>query len=183
MSALAGVKAALGTVWAALAIPIVLFSFVGLSALEPRLVAWTGLEISPRYTGGEVARTHDRGTHRTRIHEPVFAALIGQGKTGFVQIDFARIDSTSVLPPTIDEGVDLDDDGAVDFRVFVETGPGTVRIEGMSPWILGMDEMIPIDDGLAVRVKLKRGRWTLVPDGRVASKRIDPADERGGARK
>jgi hypothetical protein len=158
MSARSRLKAALGTAWAVLAIPIILTTFIGMNGLAPRLVASTGLTINPRYTGGKVVRIIDRGAFRTRIHQPVFAALIGQGRTGFVQVDFVRADSSGALPATIDESVDFDGDGSTDFRVIAVTESGSANITGMNPRVLGRSEVIRLDDGLAVRAALGRAR-------------------------
>ena len=157
-----GVKrlsAGLGYVWAAAAAPLILATFVGMNLWAGKLVAATGVKISPWYTGGEVERIIDHQTYQIRIHRPVFGALIGQRKIGFVQVDFIRNEgpgegSTS-LPQGIEEEIDLDGDGRADFRVSAETRPRTATVTALTPRVLGLEEVVEIDRGLAVRVRLR----------------------------
>lgn len=173
----------LGYAWAAAALPVVLMAFMGMNFWAGALARSTGVVISPWYTGGEVARTIDRGEYRTRIHRPVFDALIGQRDEGFVQVDFvapAGVDTVgagavdsleagvpdpaaseaapaarAALPPTITEEVDFDADGQADFHLAVTTGTGAVTVNPLSPRVLGLRESFRLDDGVGVRVELK----------------------------
>jgi hypothetical protein len=81
------IKTILGYSAAAAALIIVLATYVG-NGVFSRIIAGTGITISPRYSGGQVARTIERRGYRILVHQPVFAALIGQNKTGFVQADW-----------------------------------------------------------------------------------------------
>ena len=69
-------RAIAGYTWAALTIPLVLATFVGLNFWAKSLVNATGLKISPWFTGGEVQKTVDHGCYRTSIHRPVFDGLV-----------------------------------------------------------------------------------------------------------
>ena len=95
------IKAYLAYSWAALAVPLVLVTFMGMQPLAGKLVAVTGLRVHPIYTGGEIARTIDHGQYQTLIHRPVFDGLIGQRNTGFVQIKWQPKDANL---PAIDRG-------------------------------------------------------------------------------
>jgi hypothetical protein len=81
------IRTILGYTLAAGALLIVLATYMGNGGFT-RFIAGTGIKVNPRYTGGEVARTIERKGYRIMIHRPVFSALIGQSKTGFVQVDW-----------------------------------------------------------------------------------------------
>jgi hypothetical protein len=80
----AKMKAFLGYFTAALMVPVVFISLMGMGPLAEGLVKVTGVVISPWYTGGEVARTVAHGAYELRIHRPVFDWLIGEQREGFV---------------------------------------------------------------------------------------------------
>ena len=163
------IQAALGITWAVLALPIVLVTFVGMNSLAPKLVSSTGLTISPKYSGGPVVRTIDHGAHLTRIHRTVFEALIGQSRTGFVQVDFVLPQpsenapsapgdaeaSAPKLPEKIDEEIDFDGNGAPDFRITAAPASGSATVVPLGSDVVGLDETLQLEKGLAVRVKLR----------------------------
>jgi hypothetical protein len=154
-----GAAAVLGYAWAALALPVVLATFIGMNLWAPKLVAATGVTISPWYTGGEVVRKVEHASYETRIHRPVFNALIGKRKTGFVQVDFVQgpgpAPDRPALPESIDEAIDVNGDGAPDFQIAANSKAGTVVVTGLTPRVLGLDEVVSLDGGLGVRVRLR----------------------------
>ncbi|MDY6877388.1 MAG: hypothetical protein SWK90_14450 [Chloroflexota bacterium] len=146
------VKTVLGYIVASLSIPIILATFMGMPFWSKLLVSTTGVTISPWFTGGEVARTVDHDTYRTDIHRPVFDALIGERKQGFVQVDWAPLES---LPARIDEEVDVDGDGQADFRVEWDTASDQATLRPYASWVLGLERTYRLEDSLAVRVNLR----------------------------
>ena len=151
----------LGYTWAAVALPLLIATFFGMNLWAGGLAAATGVTISPRFTGGPVVRTVDHGTYRTLIHRPVFDALIGQRKTGFVQVDFVgAADSlgataTKSLPSEIREEVDFDGDGTADFRVDATIATAKATITVLNPRVLGLEEVLKLEKGLGIRVRLR----------------------------
>ena len=146
------VKTVLGYIAASLGIPIIIATSVGMPFWSELLVSATGVTISPWFTGGAVARTVDHGTYRTDIHCPVFDALIGERKLGFVQVDWTPLEP---LPAQIDEEVDVDGDGQVDFRVEWDTGSDQATLTPYASWVLGLEETYRLEDALAIRVNLR----------------------------
>ena len=147
----------LGYIVAALSILIMVASVFGYILLqEPSLsgplIAATGLTTSPWYTGGEVARTVDHGAYQTQIHRPVFDALIGERKEGFVQVAWSPL---GALPARIDEEIDADGDGQVDFRVEVDTPNKESTLTSHASWVLDLEGTYRLKDTLAVRVRLR----------------------------
>jgi hypothetical protein len=151
------IKTSLAYGWAALAVPLVLGTFMGMERLAGGLVAVTGLHVHPIYTGGEVAQTIDHGVYQTLIHRPVFDGLIGQRKTGFVQIKWQLKDpNLPGLPEAIDEQIDFDADGANDLRIHVDTATQETRIEPLDARVLSASNVIAVSNGRIVRVNLRR---------------------------
>lgn len=144
--------AVLGYTLGGLALVIVLATFVGFPVWEKALVAGTGVRVSPRFTGDEVVRTVSHGCYETRIHRPVFQALFGERDEGFVQVDWAPADS---LPVGLDDAIDYDGDGTVDFVVRVDTGTGRAEVTPVGPEVIGLRSVCRLDDGWAVRVDLR----------------------------
>jgi hypothetical protein len=144
-------KSFLGYTAAALSPLIVLVSFMGLDYLAEPFITATGLEVSANFTGGEVLQTVDHDAYQAAIHRPVFDALIGERKEGFVQIDWAPLDA---LPVLVEEEVDVDGDGQADMRLQVDvTGEETV-LTAYAPWVLEMEGTYRLPESLAVRVTL-----------------------------
>ena len=146
-------KAILGYIIAALMVPVVIITLMGMAPLAELLVEITGVEISPWSTGGEVVRTIDHGSYETRIHRPIFDALIGQKRQGFVQIVWAQ---TEALPETLAETIDYNDDGQADFQITLYPTSKTAEWTPSNPNALRMEGPYRIGDGLGVRVWMKR---------------------------
>jgi hypothetical protein len=112
----------------------------------------TGLVLAPNYSGGEVARTVDHGAYRTEIHRPIFDALIGERKEGFIQVGWRP---ASGLPPHIDEAIDFDADGQADFHVAIDTITRQATLTPASPNVMNLRGVYRIGETLAIRVELK----------------------------
>ena len=78
-------KSFFGYTIAFLGIPIVLATLMGMDGWM-QAIAGSGLVVSPLYSGGEVAQTIQHTGYHTSVHDPVFAALIGESNEGFVQV-------------------------------------------------------------------------------------------------
>lgn len=145
----------LGYLVAALGVPLLLATFVGMNVWAPALVSATGVTVSPWFTGDTVARTIHHGDYRTEIHKPVFQALIGERKEGFVQVDWTP---TGLLPQQIDEEIDYDGDGQPDFRVVLDPQAVQATLTPLTPAVLGLEGTYRLDTALAIRVQLKNPR-------------------------
>src|SRR5512136_1900572 len=99
---MAHAKSVLGYTAAVLGIPIMLaglFAFIAPELVGMSFISATGLKTSANWTGGEVAQTIDHGTYQTEVHRPVFDALIGERRQGFVQVAWRPPEA---LPARID---------------------------------------------------------------------------------
>ena len=115
----------------------------------------SGLVFVPTYSGGEVVRTIDHGAYQTEIHRPVFDALIGETKEGFIQVAWRKADT---LPVRIDEEIDTGGDGQADFRVTLETVARQATLTPFSPDVIELKGIYQLGETLAIRVKLKNPR-------------------------
>lgn len=145
-------KAFLGYFAAALMVPLALFTFMGLGPVSEAIVNVTGVQISPWFTGGEVVRTVSHPPYETLIHRPVFDALIGETREGFVQIVWTPLES---LPEKVEEIIDYDNDGQADFAVTLHPASKTAEWQPLTSQSYGMDGPYAIGDGMGVRIKLR----------------------------
>jgi hypothetical protein len=146
----------LGYGWAVLAIPLVLATFLGMQTWPGLLAKSTGVQVSPRMTGGEVARTIAHGSYETRIHRPVFDGLLGPRARGFVQVDWVATPPATALPDRIAERVDYDADGTADFSVELDVKANHAIVKPLRASVLGFDHVIVLKNGRVLRIDLKR---------------------------
>ena len=137
--------------WAAAAVPIVLAAFMGMETWSKRLVAVTGLTVSPWCTGGEVLRTVDHGPYQTSIHRPVFDGLISECSVGFVQVEWGPPDR---LPERIEEDIDLDGDGRPEFRVQLVPATAAITLVPYDQRVKKLEGVYRLKRGLAIRIAL-----------------------------
>jgi hypothetical protein len=97
-------------------------------------------------------KTVDHGSYKTTLHRPVFDALIGQAREGFIQVNW---EPASGLPPIIREGFDYNQDGKDDFAVTLNTATGETMLTKSSPDVLDVGKSYRLKNGWAVRVLLK----------------------------
>jgi hypothetical protein len=142
-----------GYLWAVLALVIAPATFLGYNYFSRTLADTTGMKINPRFSGGEVVEVVDHGAYKTSVHRPVFDALIGQTKEGFVQI---RWDPAAGLPSVIHEGIDFNQDGREDFIITLNTSTGEASLSKSNPEVIALEKSYHLRDGWAVRVLLKR---------------------------
>jgi len=145
-------KAFFGYALAALGLPITLATFMGLGFWANSLVSATGLRVSPWYTGDAVAHTVTHDGYETRIHKPVFMALIGERSEGFVQVDWAP---PGRVPALMAEDIDYNADGQADFRVELNTQTRQATLTPYTAEVMGLQGTYRLKDAWAVRIGLK----------------------------
>lgn len=144
----------LGTLWALTALPLILAMFLGFGHWPRLLVAATGLEVSPWYTGGAVVNTLPRAGYTVNVHRPVFDALIGERSRGFVQVDLVP-DKGAALPAAIEETIEPAGDPRLAMRIRLDTGAAKATIESGGTHVVGLEGVYTLDQGFAVRVDLR----------------------------
>jgi len=147
-------KAILGIVWAAAALPIVLGGFFGMDRCARQLVASTGIHISPWFTGGEAVRTTVHGGWQTIVHRPVFDGLFRDRPSGFIQVDW-KPTGQAPLPQSIEESEDLDGDGSPDVRIVLDTRADHAEVFSLNQRPASLREVFNMGTWRAVRVEVK----------------------------
>jgi len=140
--------------WALMGVPIVLATFMGMNFWAKKLVAITGLEVSPRFTGGQVINTVKHDEYKTLIHRPVFNGLIRERRNGFVQIKWKP--NESLLPRLIDEEIDFDTDGRSDFRIRLDTQTNEAELQAFNGEVVSPGEVLVLGNERIIRITLKR---------------------------
>jgi len=146
-------KSFFGYTTAALAFFVILATFLGLNFFSSKLVSATGIKVSPRFTGGEVIKTIYHNAYKTMIHRPVFDGLIGERKTGFIQINWEPLND---WPEVIEETIDYTGDNVEDFFIKIETKTGNTIITSKNPQVVGIEKTYVLKSGCAVRILLKK---------------------------
>ncbi len=141
-----------GYLWALLALPIILATFMGGSFLAHQLVLFTGIKVSPWFTGGDILQTIEHNTYRTLIHRAVFDGLIGERSRGFIQIDFQP--EGGLLPEKLWEEIDYNQDGTIDFKIQLDSIKNQARLRNKQPYVVGIQSVDKVNDESVVRVLL-----------------------------
>lgn len=145
-------RTVLGYTWAALAAPLVVAAATQAVFLGGALAGRTGVKVSPRFTGGEVALVKDHGAYRTSVHRPVFDGLFGERREGFVQVDWEPV---TALPESIREEIDVFGDGASGFYITLNTADGRAGYENKPPGVRGNPKPARLRSGWAIRIKVR----------------------------
>jgi hypothetical protein len=156
MNAIRKLKSVCGYTWAALCFVLILATFLGLNSWE-RLVAGTGIHVSPRFSGGETLRTIDHGTYRTLLHRPVFDGLLGERSDGFVQVDWVPREKQR-LPAILEEELDIDDNAGSDIRLRADIVGGKVALLQKATWVLAPEPLVAIGQERILRILLRNPR-------------------------
>jgi len=147
------VKSILGYVWAIGCLLLVPGLFFGFGYWPQALVHTTGLQVSPRFSGGETARTIAHNGYRTLIRTPVFQGIFTERANGFVQIDWTP-EEKQLLPKNLIESVDLDGDGTTDLEIKVDTVSSKAELTPLKPWVKNIETAVRADNDMIVRIGL-----------------------------
>ncbi len=146
-------RSVLGYAWALTALPLVLVTFVGLNSWSRGFAELTGLEISPRFSGGKAACAVAHEGYVTTVNKPVFQGLFVETKKGFVQVKWTPSAGAS-LPAQLSETVDFDRDGTPDFSVRLNTRTGEAELTPSSPRVLDVQQVLNLGEERALRVNV-----------------------------
>jgi len=144
-------KIVAGTIWAILCLLLIIILFPGLNSLSASAAKLPFMKINPNYTGGEVAREINNGNYTIDIRKPVFAGLVHDRKTGFVQVDWK-----GKIPVIISDTIDYDSDGRPDFRVMIDRESKRTKLESFDSRVGTVRVSVPTSYGWAIRVNLQK---------------------------
>jgi hypothetical protein len=137
--------------WAAICILLIPVTFIGNNGLAKHLARLPFMKINPVYSGGDLNYTTDHDGLVIMVNNPVFEALIGESRRGFVQVAFS---CQPELPATIEEAIDYDKDGLDDFNVNIDTGSGETTLQPLNKDVLSLNTSSRVKDSWVIRVNL-----------------------------
>jgi hypothetical protein len=141
----------LGFTWAVVCLLIILIMFPGLNNFSLQLAKLPFMKINPKYSGGDVVKTIKYENYTVNIHEPVFAALIGESSKGFVQLDWNWTDS---IPVPVTDTIDYDLDNQKDFIIGIDPSTENLRIISLQNAVGEIKASARTENGWLVRVGL-----------------------------
>lgn len=144
-------KIAAGIIWAFAGLILIIILFPGLGGFSGALAKLPFMKINPRYTGGEVAFQKVTPGCTLVVHKPVFNGLIGERKTGFVQVDWR-----GKIPETFIDTIDFNGDSIPDFAVRINTSEDKSEIIPINSEVLDLNVSTETSYGWTVRVRLKK---------------------------
>jgi len=138
-----------GITWAFLCLILILVLFPGLNSFSGSVSKLPFMKLNPRYSGGEVAKQIVAESCTLEVRKPVFNGFFRERDKGFVQLDWRGI-----LPETIKDSVDYDNDGIKDFCIIVNTKDSKSMINNFNSKVKDVIISTPTSYGWAVRVGL-----------------------------
>lgn len=126
-------------------------TFMGSQSFAEKLAHLPFMKVNPLYSGGDLARTYEEDGLTIEIYHPVFTALIGESKEGFVQIRFSSADN---LPSEIKQVIDFDNDTTADFTLYVNTLTTDTKIDAINSMVKQVEISSPVKEAWIVRVGL-----------------------------
>ena len=142
-----------GAIWAAACLVVLVVMLFGFPHFEKAIAGLPFMKVSDKFAGGPVLNVIEHGAYKTEIHEPVFPALIGQGASGFVQVNWTPLTN---LPPVIHENIDCSSDGHPDFTITVDIASGRAELVPHRDGVLSLQTSCALSDSWVVRVNLDR---------------------------
>jgi hypothetical protein len=145
------VKIIAGTIWALLAMILILILFPGLNSFSDSAAKLHFMKLNPNYSGGEVAKQIYCGNYSYDIRKPVFDGLTGQKSTGFIQIDWR-----GKIPDEISDTIDYDLDQKADFLIRVNRDATRTEIISFNGKVGDILISTPTSYGWAIRVEVRK---------------------------
>jgi hypothetical protein len=143
--------AILGFMWAAVCLIIILAMFPGLDGFSEQMAKLPFMKINPSLSGGEIATTIEQDNYTMNIHEPVFAALIGESSRGFIQLDWIWKDS---IPVPVYDSVDFNMDRYPDFVIEIDPITDKINVVSLNENVGEVEDYARTENGWIVRVGL-----------------------------
>jgi len=145
------VKMIFGISWAFLCLVLIIILFPGLNGMSAKMASLPFMKINRNYTGGEPAREIVMQSCTLVVRKPVFNGLIGEGKEGFVQVDWR-----GKLPSLINDTIDYNLDGNPDFVVKISPPQTAAGLLVLNPKVKQIRISTPTSYGWAIRVNINK---------------------------
>jgi hypothetical protein len=143
------VKIIAGISWAFFGLILILVLFPGLNSFSVSVSKLPFMKINPRFTGGEVVSHMVAESCTLNIRKPVFNGLFKERNSGFIQLDWR-----GNLPWKINDTIDYNNDGNIDFCILVDTKKSETSIVPLNKIVKNVILSTPTSYGWSVRVGL-----------------------------
>jgi hypothetical protein len=140
-----------GVTWAILGLILIIILFPGLNGMAFSVSKLPFMKLNPRYTGGEIAYRMISDNCTLDVRKPVFNGFLKEKKTGFIQIDWR-----GTLPEIINDSIDYDRDGHVDFLLAIDRKTAKTEISPLNKYVKDLLISTRTSYGWAVRIGLKK---------------------------
>ena len=128
-------------------------TFMGSSGFAKSLAKLPFMKIHPAFSGGEADRSYLSDSLTVTINRPVFPALFGEAKNGFVQVKFS---GKEPLPPMIRDTIDYNKDGSADFTLEINTASGETSVHPLNEKVKTTCLSAKVKEDWIIRVDLER---------------------------
>ena len=143
------VKIIAGISWAFICLIVIIILFPGLNSFSVSVSKLPFMKLNPRYSGGEIARQMVVERCTLNIRKPVFNGFLRERNSGFVQLDWHGI-----MPDTINDQIDYNGDGIIDFRIQIDRKDSKTVLEPVNNNVRSIVISTPASYGWAARVGL-----------------------------
>ncbi len=140
-------------IWAFACVLLIPLTFMGNANFAKQLAKLPFMKINPVFSGGEVARSFENNGLKVVIYKPVFAALIGESKSGFVQIKFS---DDNQLPKLISQEIDYNNDGKTDFNININTVTGETKLKPLNGNVKSMAVSAKVKMDWIIRINIHK---------------------------
>lgn len=144
-------KSIIGYSWAVISFLFILILFPALGPLSSGLSRMPFMKINAKYSGGEKAYSVAKKDDTLTVNKPVFEALIGSSKKGFVQVSW----NGKFKVPHADT-IALNQNQPADFIIKFSNDKDAPKITSLNPKIKAVRNFAKTEKGWIVRVDMER---------------------------
>jgi hypothetical protein len=137
--------------WAIICMLLIPVTFIGNNFFAGKLAQMSFMKINPVYSGGEANIIYQKDSLNITINKPVFAALFGSSREGFVQVRFA---GNKAIPSQIIQDIDYDGDTQTDFNLVISTATGNTVFKPLSKNVREVIVSSRVKEDWVVRVRV-----------------------------
>jgi len=146
------ILAIIAYIWAIACLIVLLAAFMKNDTFAREMAKLPFIKLHPVYSGGVQAKVINEPGMEIIINKPVFDRIIGQSKTGFVQVKFTS--TTDTLPPVIKKDIDYNFDNAVDFGVEINTSTGETKLHQINRLVKDLNVSSRVKKSWVIRVNV-----------------------------
>ncbi len=141
----------LAIIWAFCCTILVLIVIIKMPQFAQAASKLPFMRINPLFTGGDLNYSIEKDSLIIEINKPVFEALIGESKEGFVQITFS---GNKNLPQLIEQEIDYNNDAKEDFKLKINVPENITEFSSLNPIAQSLIVSSKVKNDWIVRIKV-----------------------------